>query len=130
MRAALRGMRVRSATTLGVTMDEARARELLVAERAEVDRLLKEAEAASSVDLERDGPGDYGDAALPLSAEAQDEAVASDLRDRLAAIDRALGRLEAGTYGHSVLSGLPIPDERLEADPAAELTIEEARARH
>jgi RNA polymerase-binding transcription factor DksA len=27
-----------------------------------------------------------------------------------------------------VLSGKPIPDERLEADPAAELTIEEARA--
>jgi RNA polymerase-binding transcription factor DksA len=28
-----------------------------------------------------------------------------------------------------VLSGQPIPDDRLEADPAAELTIEEARAR-
>ena len=30
--------------------------------------------------------------------------------------------------GRSVRSGLPIPDDRLEADPAAELTIEEARA--
>ena len=113
---------------MGVAMDEARARELLEAERAEVARLLTQAEAASSADLERDGPGDYGDAALPLSAEAQDEAVATDLRDRLATIDRALERLQAGTYGHSVLSGQPIPDERLEADPAAELTIEEARA--
>jgi RNA polymerase-binding transcription factor DksA len=27
-----------------------------------------------------------------------------------------------------VLSGKPIPDERLEADPAAELTVDEARA--
>jgi RNA polymerase-binding transcription factor DksA len=28
-----------------------------------------------------------------------------------------------------VRSGVPIPDERLDADPAAELTVEEARAR-
>jgi len=43
-------------------------------------------------------------------------------------IERALHRLDEGTYGRSVRSGEPIPDERLEADPAAELTIEEARA--
>jgi DnaK suppressor protein len=109
-------------------MDELRARELLAAERTEVQRLLAEAEAASYVDLERDGPGDYGDAALPLSAEAEDGAVAEDLRERLETIDRALERLDAGTYGRSVVSGQPIPDERLEADPAAELTIEEANA--
>jgi DnaK suppressor protein len=50
------------------------------------------------------------------------------MRDRLDAIERALQRLDNGTYGRSVRSGAPIPDERLEADPAAELTIEEARA--
>jgi DnaK suppressor protein len=109
-------------------MDEARARALLQAERTEVASLLKTAEAASEADLERDGPGDYGDAAQPLSAQSQDEAVADRLRSRLAAIERALGRLEAGDWGRSVLSGKPIPGERLEADPAAELTIEEARA--
>jgi hypothetical protein len=38
-------------------------------------------------------------------------------------------RLAAGTYGASVLSGRPIPDERLEAFPLAELTVEEAAAR-
>jgi DnaK suppressor protein len=108
-------------------MDETRARELLLAERAEVDSLLKEASAASVADLEHDGPVDNGDAAGELTAEAQDEGVAESLRDRLAVIDRALGRLDAGTYGRSVRSGEPIPDERLEADPAAELTVEEAR---
>ena len=108
-------------------MDETKARELLVAERAEVESLLKGADAASAIDLERDGPGDYGDEAEELSAEAQDESVAGDLRDRLATIDRALARLDAGTYGRSVRSGQPIPDARLEADPAAELTVEEAR---
>ena len=39
----------------------------------------------------------------------------------------ALKRLDDGSYGRSVRSGVPIPDERLEADPAAELTVEEAR---
>jgi DnaK suppressor protein len=36
--------------------------------------------------------------------------------------------LTAGTYGRSTVSGVPIPDERLEADPAAELTVEEAQS--
>ncbi|HTU73941.1 MAG TPA: hypothetical protein VMG38_10530 [Trebonia sp.] len=108
-------------------MDEARARELLQAERAEVESLLKGTDAASVADLERDGPVDFGDEGEALAAEAEDGAVAEDLRDRLATIDRALARLDAGTYGRSVRSGQPIPDARLEADPAAELTIEEAR---
>ena len=110
----------------GWEMDENRARELLSAKRAEVMELLRATESAAAVDLEQEGPGDYGDAAQPLVAQAEDEAVAERLRERLAAIDQALGRLEAGTYGKSVLSGQPIPDERLEADPAAELTVEEA----
>ncbi|MGH3279122.1 MAG: TraR/DksA family transcriptional regulator [Trebonia sp.] len=109
-------------------MDESRARALLQAERDEVATLLRETEEAARLDDQvPDSPTDYGDAALPLTEEANDEAVAAQLRDRLAAIDRALARLEAGTYGRSVLSGKPIPDQRLEADPAAELTIEEAR---
>jgi len=108
-------------------MNENRARELLLAERAEVTELLRDTESAAAIDLDRDGPGDFGDAAQPLEAEAEDQTVADQLRERLTAIDRALGRIEAGTYGKSLLSGQPIPDERLEADPAAELTIEEAR---
>ena len=45
----------------------------------------------------------------------------------LAALDRAERRLEDGTFGLSVRSGVPIPDDRLEADPAAELTVDEAQ---
>ena len=33
--------------------------------------------------------------------------------------------MAAGTYGRSVRSGVAIADDRLEADPAAELTVEE-----
>jgi DnaK suppressor protein len=52
-----------------------------------------------------------------------------DLRDRLAAVERAEARLAEGTFGVSVESGEAIPDQRLEAFPTAELTIEEQRRR-
>jgi DnaK suppressor protein len=112
-------------------MDERVARERLTAERAEVVQLLKGAESAGEQDreVEVDETGNYADSAQPLTAQGMDDAIAEGLQDRLAAIDGALRRLDAGTYGKSVLSGDPIPDNRLEADPAAELTVEEARAR-
>ncbi len=112
-------------------MDPERARSLLIAERDEVLGLLKDAEAAGVQDRQAEVDSeaeDYADAALGLTEEGQDDAIAESLRNRLDVIERALHRLDAGTYGRSVRSGAPIPDERLEADPAAELTIEEARA--
>ena len=54
-----------------------------------------------------------------------DEGLADDLREELAAVERAEARLAAGTYGLSIESGKPIPDERLEAIPTAERTVEE-----
>ena len=113
-------------------MDERVARERLTAERAEVLQLLKGTESAAESDreVEVDETGNYADSAQPLTAQGIDDSIAEGLRDRLAAIDRALKRLDDGSYGRSVLSGDPIPDARLDADPAAELTVEEARARH
>jgi DnaK suppressor protein len=111
-------------------MDQDRARALLTTEREEVTARLKEAEQAVEEDRESEtemGPGDAADLAQPLEDEALDSAIRDRMRDRLDAIDRALRRLDEGTYGRSVRSGQPIPDERLEADPAAELTVEEAR---
>ncbi len=70
--------------------------------------------------------GDIADPAERFTAEEVDDAVEAGLRERLGAIERAEARLRAGTYGRSVRSGQAIPDERLEADPAAELTAEEA----
>ena len=112
-------------------MDQDRARTLLLAERDDVQGLLKGAETAGTEDRQSEvdsESGDIEDAAQSLTAEGMDDAIAESLRNRLDIIDRALHRLDDGTYGRSVLSGDPIPDERLEADPAAELTIEEAKA--
>jgi len=111
-------------------MDEQRARALLETERTEVLDLLKGTEEAGQQDRESGLEiGDSADAAQPLEAEGMDDAIEESLRDRLGALDRALARLDSGIYGRSIRSGVPIPDERLEADPAAELTVEEAAER-
>ncbi|MGA2209177.1 MAG: TraR/DksA family transcriptional regulator [Acidimicrobiales bacterium] len=108
-------------------MDKERAGALLEAERARVEQLLAELTAAAEADEVAAGEdGDMADPAEPLTSAEGAEAVAAGLRDRLAAIARAEARLAAGTYGRSVESGQPIPDDRLAADPAAELTLEEA----
>ena len=110
-------------------MDADQARARLLAERAEVAESLRTEESAREQDAAAEGDlGDDADYAQSLTAEGMDDALAVSMRDRLAAIDRALKRLDDGSYGRSVRSGTPIPPERLEADPAAELTIEEARA--
>lgn len=105
-------------------MDPERARELLTSEREQIEQEI--------ATLEREGPEEGDDRVEPgdLNSEAlyQDEldaGRAQDLKERLAAVERAEARLEAGTYGLSVQSGAQIPDERLEAVPTAELTVEE-----
>lgn len=108
-------------------MDDRRAKELIDAERARVQGLLRDVVAAGRENRDAaNEPGDMADPAEPLTAEEGDDAVASGLQARLEALDRAEERLRAGTFGRSVRSGDPIPDERLEADPAAELTVDEA----
>lgn len=47
---------------------------------------------------------------------------------RLADVRHALRRLEAGTYGTCETCGTPIPDERLEAAPAARFCVTHERA--
>jgi DnaK suppressor protein len=110
-------------------MDEVRARSLLAAERAEVEQLLRTVGVAQQQEfVAEQETGDFADRAEPLTAEGVDDAVLSELRDRLNGIARAEQRLSEGRFGRSVRSGSPIPDGRLEADPTVELTVEEAES--
>jgi DnaK suppressor protein len=103
-------------------MDQARARALLAGERARLQRLLQaETGRPDAAEL-----GDEVDDADRRNAEQTGMAVDQLLRARWAALARAEARLAAGGYGRSVRSGQPIPDKRLEADPLAELTVDEA----
>jgi DnaK suppressor protein len=111
-------------------MDPERARELLTAERTRIE----EATAA----LGRDAPLEASDNKEPGDQDSEDLYLdelnagrLEELRDDLAALERAEQRLAEGTYGLSVESGEPIPDERLVALPTAERTVEEQqRYRH
>jgi DnaK suppressor protein len=108
-------------------VDDKRAEALLAAERSRVERLIQEGLEAGRQDRSTaNETGDIADPAERLTAEEVDDAVIGSLRNRLEAIESAEARLRDGTFGRSVKSGTPIPDERLEADPAAELTVEEA----
>lgn len=49
--------------------------------------------------------------------------VASEAQARVAEIDAALGRVEAGTYGLCEACGKPIPEPRLEVVPEATLCV-------
>jgi len=107
-------------------MDSERARELLQAERTRIERAL--AQATHEDDGEDVDVADPGNLASDLYQDELDEGLRDDLEARLAAVERAEARLAAGTYGLSVKSGQPIPDERLEVVPTAELTVDEERA--
>ena len=108
-------------------MDPARARELLATERARIERSLAGLGYEDDAEpTDQDHPGDLASDTYEASF---DEGLREDLRAQLEAVDRAEARLAAGTYGLSVASGKPIPDERLEAVPTAELTLDEERAR-
>jgi DnaK suppressor protein len=104
-------------------MDPERARKLLADERARIERALAR--------LGRQDTGEPADEVDPANLASElyqdefDEGLADDLRDELAAVERAEARLADGTYGLSIESGKPIPDERLEAIPTAERTVEE-----
>ena len=106
-------------------------REALLAERgrytqhaefleAEADQLARDREPGDVQFDEESGEGDSiaveRDRDLQLSAQA---------RAAIQDIDRALERIKNDTYGICVASGLPIPKERLEALPHADMRVEE-----
>jgi RNA polymerase-binding transcription factor len=92
-------------------MDPWRAGELLGRERDRIEHAL--ARLTRSRAEEFAGQEEFGERQL------------DDLLAELAAVKHAEERLAAGTFGLSVESGEPIPDERLEAVPTAERTLEE-----
>jgi len=104
-------------------VDPERARELLTAERRRIGRALsRRGHEDTGEETDEDDPVNL---AADLYQDEFDEGLSDDLREELAAVERAEARLAAGTYGLSVESGTPIPDERLEAVPTAERTAEE-----
>jgi RNA polymerase-binding transcription factor DksA len=104
---------------------------LLLDERAQLagQATLLEDEANALIaehemgDVQFDEEGGQGD--TMVVERERDLALSAQARQTIADIDAALNRLLLGTYGYSVVSGRPIPRERLEAIPWAEVLVEE-----
>jgi DnaK suppressor protein len=107
-------------------VDPEQAKQLLSRERERIEQEIAATGGSGPEEgEERREPGDED--SEDLYQDEFDAGRAGSLRQRLAAVERAEERLASGTYGLSLRSGEPIPDERLEANPTAELTVEEAK---
>ncbi len=92
---------------------------------AEVDRQREEirlTETGSEHNVDPDNM-DGGSLAFEMEMEASVQANAMELLDK---VNKALRRIEDGTYGTCEVSGDPIPVARLEALPYATTTVENA----
>lgn len=99
---------------------------LLLQERAAVESLLRD--QADRIQASAPGPDDIEDEAdeATMVRERDLAMIEGQLdRDTLERIDRALARVDEGTYGVSEVSGQPIPIERLEAVPWATTLTDE-----
>jgi DnaK suppressor protein len=72
---------------------------------------------------------EYEDDAQKLTILELDSNLVAHDQERLALVERALRKIEDGTYGRSDLSGDVIPRERLEAIPEAIYTVAEQELR-
>lgn len=87
--------------------------------KAEADALVEGREPGDVQFDEESGEGDT----LAVERE-RDLALSAHARAAVEEIDAALARLDAGTYGICVISGKPIPKERLKAIPWASERVE------
>ena len=102
-------------------------RERLLGLRDELVR-IREGMAADEKDLgetEGDTTLDSGDLSQDMFTREMDASIGEQAERRLGEIDRALQKIEEGTYGLSDESGEPIPKGRLEAVPEAARTVDE-----
>jgi len=103
-------------------------RERLVGLRDELVR-IREGMAEDERDLS-ESEGDFtqhdsGDMSQSMFTREMDASIGEQAERRLGEVDRALEKIEDGTYGLSDESGEPIPRGRLEAVPEALRTVEE-----
>jgi RNA polymerase-binding transcription factor DksA len=106
-------------------------RSLLLEERAKLVGQADHLDAEAAQLMEDLDPGDVqfddesGEGDSLVVERERDLALAGQARQTVADIDAALRRIDEGVYGLSVISGRPIPKERLRALPWATELVEE-----
>jgi len=114
-------------------IDELRQR--LESERAELAAQLTTIEDQAFAATQSDMSGDVGvddesaDAGTATFEREKELSIEQNVRDLIQKIDRALKRIEDGTYGICEVCGKPIEKARIKALPYVDLCIKDAQAR-
>ncbi|HEV8087355.1 MAG TPA: TraR/DksA C4-type zinc finger protein [Actinomycetota bacterium] len=114
-------------------IDELRTR--LEAERGELADQLTTIEDQAFAATQSDMSGDVGvddesaDAGTATFEREKELSIEQNVRDLIQKIDRALKRIEDGTYGICEVCGKPIEKARIKALPYVDLCIKDAQAR-
>lgn len=121
-----------AATHSAKELDDLRA--ALLKEQEELKAQLAELEESSFSTSQSDLSGEmsfdeeYADAGTATFEREKDLSLENNIRDLLDKIDKALGRLDDGTYGTCERCGKPIEKARLKALPYANLCIKDKQA--
>ena len=109
-----------------MALDIASAEKALRKEREQLVHQLGELGAGESGDLDSDIDfgGSFADAAAVTAERTEVLGVVESLKSQLDDIDRALARVEAGTYGTCANCGREIEPDRLAFRPASILCVE------
>jgi RNA polymerase-binding protein DksA len=114
-------------------IDELRTR--LESERGELADQLTTIEDQAFAATQSDMSGDVGvddesaDAGTATFEREKELSIEQNVRDLIQKIDRALKRIEDGTYGICEVCGKPIEKARIKALPYVDLCIKDAQAR-
>jgi DnaK suppressor protein len=106
----------------------AKQNERLQSLREELLRIMGAAEEDEHLRTEQEADfteHDSGDMSRDIFDREIDATIVEQVEHRLEIVERALQKIEEGTYGLSDVSGEPIPRGRLEAVPEAIRTVEE-----
>jgi DnaK suppressor protein len=109
--------------------------ERLRSERDELSEQLTTIEDQSFAATQSEMSGDVGvddesaDAGTATFEREKELSIEQNVRDLIAKIERALKRIDAGTFGICEVCGKPIEKARLKALPYADLCIKDAQAR-
>ena len=98
-------------------------REVLGAQREQLSEQLHDLGVEGEAGIVDDN---FADTAQVSAEQGEQQALAAQLRDQLDDVERALARLDDGTYGTCEICGQPIGEARLEVMPATRFCIEHA----
>lgn len=104
--------------------DSKSVRQGLLEEQVQIEAQLAEIDVNAEGALAFDEG--FADSAQVSAEQGENRALAASLQEQLEDIDRALQRLDDGSYGQCATCGGPIGEARLEAMPAARYCIEHA----